>query len=72
MRGDVTHTSLPLYHVGGLYADIVSSLVAGSQVALGRFWHRIEKYDATRATFLSVMSVLVGETTGTRADRGKP
>ena len=58
---DVVHTALPLYHVGGVYADITSALVAGSSVGLwdrfspDSFWDRIEKYGATSVTFISVM-----------------
>lgn len=58
---DVTHTSLPLYHVGGLYADIVGALIAGAQVVVWdefsseQFWDRIDEYGATRAMLLSSM-----------------
>ncbi|WP_159898538.1 AMP-binding protein [Salinirussus salinus] len=58
---DVVHTSLPLYHVGGVYADITSALVSGSEVALWDrfsphdFWDRIDKYGATKTILLSVM-----------------
>jgi crotonobetaine/carnitine-CoA ligase len=58
---DVVHTSLPLYHVGGVYADVVAALVSGSSVALwdqfspNEFWDRIEMYGATKTILLSVM-----------------
>lgn len=58
---DVVHTSLPLYHVGGVYADVVAALVSGSSVALwdrfspNEFWNRIEMYGATKTILLSVM-----------------
>ncbi len=58
---DVVHTALPLYHVGGVYADIVSALVAGASVGLwdrfspDEFWYRVDKYGATSVTFISVM-----------------
>lgn len=58
---DVVHTSLPLYHVGGVYADITAALVSGSSVALwdrfspDEFWDRIERYGATKTILLSVM-----------------
>lgn len=58
---DVVHTALPLYHVGGVYADIISALVAGASVGLWdrfspeEFWTRVEKYEATCVTFISVM-----------------
>lgn len=58
---DIVHTSLPLYHVGGIYADITAALVAGASVSLWNrfsphdFWDRIDKYGATRTILLSVM-----------------
>jgi crotonobetaine/carnitine-CoA ligase len=58
---DVTHTSLPLYHVGGLYADIMGALIAGAQVVVwdefssDQFWDRVDEYGATRAMLLSSM-----------------
>ena len=58
---DVVHTALPLYHVGGVYADITSALITGASVGLwdrfspNDFWDRIEKYGATRVVLLSVM-----------------
>ncbi|ELY50933.1 acyl-CoA synthetase (AMP-forming)/AMP-acid ligase II [Natronolimnohabitans innermongolicus JCM 12255] len=58
---DVVHTSLPLYHIGGVYADVVAGLVAGGTVALWNrfspreFWDRIETYEATSVTLISVM-----------------
>ncbi|WP_276259194.1 class I adenylate-forming enzyme family protein [Haloglomus litoreum] len=58
---DVVHTSLPLYHIGGIYADVVAGLTAGGMVALWdrfspeAFWDRIAEYEATSATFISVM-----------------
>lgn len=60
-QDDVVHTALPLYHVGGVYADIISALVAGASVGLWdrfspeEFWTRVEKYEATCVTFISVM-----------------
>lgn len=58
---DVVHTSLPLYHIGGVYADVVAGLVAGGTVALWdrfspqEFWERIDTYEATSVTLISVM-----------------
>lgn len=58
---DVIHTTLPLYHVGGAYADLTAGLVSGSEVAIWDrfsphdFWDRIEKYGATKTILLSVM-----------------
>lgn len=58
---DVVHTSLPLYHVGGVYADVVAALVSGASVGLwdrfspNEFWDRIEMYGATKTILLSVM-----------------
>ena len=60
-QDDVVHTALPLYHVGGVYADIISALVAGASVGLWdrfspeAFWDRVDKYEATCVTFISVM-----------------
>ncbi|WP_254529727.1 class I adenylate-forming enzyme family protein [Natrinema gelatinilyticum] len=58
---DVVHTSLPLYHIGGVYADVVAGLQAGGTVALWdrfspqAFWDRVDEYEATAATLISVM-----------------
>jgi len=58
---DVTHTSLPLYHVGGLYNDILGSMLAGASVSMWdtfspeQFWDRIEEYEASRTMLLSSM-----------------
>lgn len=58
---DVVHTSLPLYHIGGVYADVVAGLMAGGTVALWdrfspmEFWDRVDQYEATSATLISVM-----------------
>lgn len=58
---DVVHTSLPLYHIGGVYADVVAGIQAGGTVALWdqfsprEFWDRIDQYEATAATLISVM-----------------
>lgn len=60
-RDDVVHCSLPLYHIGGLYADATSALISGASVALwdqfsrSSFWDRIDRYGATRVMLLSVM-----------------
>lgn len=58
---DVVHTSLPLYHIGGVYADVVAGLLAGGTVSLWNrfspqeFWDRIAEYEATAVTLISVM-----------------
>jgi crotonobetaine/carnitine-CoA ligase len=58
---DVIHTPLPLYHIGGIYADVVAGLMAGGTVVLWdrfspeAFWDRIAEYEATSATLISVM-----------------
>lgn len=60
-RDDVTHTTLPLYHVGGVYADVAVALLSGSAVGLWdrfsphEFWDRVERYGATKTILLSVM-----------------
>jgi len=60
-REDVVHTSLPLYHGAGPYWDIASALIVGAPVALwdeyspSRFLDRVNEYDATVATLISVM-----------------
>lgn len=58
---DVVHTSLPLYHIGGVYADVLAALIAGGSAVLWdrfspqAFWDRVDEYGATSATLLSVM-----------------
>lgn len=60
-KDDVVHTTLPLYHVGGAYADLTAGLVSGSEVAMWDrfsphdFWDRVKKYGATKTILLSVM-----------------
>lgn len=58
---DVTHCVLPFYHVGAAYWVTTSALAAGSSVALwdrfsrSQFWDRINRYEATKVTLVSVM-----------------
>ncbi|MDS0478661.1 AMP-binding protein [Natrinema sp. 1APR25-10V2] len=72
---DVVHTSLPLYHIGGVYADVVAGLVAGGTVALWdqfspqAFWDRIAEYEATSATLISVMMPWLMNAPETDSDR---
>ncbi|WP_254762759.1 AMP-binding protein [Natrinema marinum] len=72
---DVVHTSLPLYHIGGVYADVVAGLVAGGTVALWdqfspqAFWDRIAEYEATSATLISVMMPWLTNAPETNSDR---
>jgi crotonobetaine/carnitine-CoA ligase len=60
-QDDVVHCALPLYHIGGLYADATSALISGASVALwdrfsrSSFWERVNRYSATRVMLLSVM-----------------
>lgn len=58
---DVVHNNLPLFHVGGLYGNIIATLLAGATVvcwdkfSTTEFWNRIEKYEASRAVIFSSM-----------------
>lgn len=60
-QDDVVHTALPFYHATAAFFDLTGALVAGGQVAIWdkfdseAFWDRIEKYEATCCTLLSVM-----------------
>ena len=59
---DVVHTSLPMYHVGGVYFDVHTAWVAGAAAILWDrfsptgFWRRVDKYEATTVTLVSVMA----------------
>lgn len=58
---DVVHNNLPLFHVGGLYGNVVATLLAGATVvcwdkfSTSEFWNRVEEYEATRAVIFSSM-----------------
>lgn len=58
---DVVYNDLPMYHVGGAYANVVNALWAGAKVALWdrfsptEFWSRIEAGSCTSAIILDVM-----------------
>lgn len=60
-REDVIHNWMPLYHIGGASGQIVSALQAGAKVATwdrfsrSQFWDRVEKFEATSVTLLTVM-----------------
>lgn len=60
-REDVVHTALPMYHGAGPYWDIAPALVVGCPVALwdrfspSTFIDRVNEYEATVATLISVM-----------------
>jgi crotonobetaine/carnitine-CoA ligase len=72
---DVVHTSLPLYHVAGLYADIVAGMVAGATISLwdrfssSAFWDRIDQFGATRVNLLSVMISWLAKQPESKDDR---
>ncbi|THE66331.1 acyl-CoA synthetase [Salinadaptatus halalkaliphilus] len=72
---DTMHTSLPLYHVAGLYWDVTAALIAGASVSLWDrfsatdFWDRIDRYDATTVTLLSVMIPWLDDRSPSAADR---
>ncbi len=57
----VHHTSLPLYHIAGLYADTFGPMVAGGTVVVwekfssSAFWDRIDRYGATYASLFGTM-----------------
>ena len=58
---DVVYNDLPLYHVGGAFANVVRAGWAGCQVAVwdkfspNEFWDRIRKCGATNVILLDVM-----------------
>lgn len=58
---DVMHTSLPFYHVTAVYFDFAAALAVGGttviwdQFSTSEFWNRINRYEATTTTLISVM-----------------
>ncbi|WP_223590418.1 AMP-binding protein [Neobacillus bataviensis] len=58
---DVVYNDLPLYHVGGAFANVARAAYTGCTVALwdkfspNQFWMRIEKSGSTAAILLDVM-----------------
>ncbi|MFV0534978.1 MAG: class I adenylate-forming enzyme family protein [Cumulibacter sp.] len=58
---DVVYNDLPMYHVGGAYANVAMALWAGASVALwdrfspSEFWSRIAAQSCTSAIILDVM-----------------
>jgi crotonobetaine/carnitine-CoA ligase len=58
---DVIYNDLPLYHVGGAFANVAAAVWRGCKVALydrfsrTAFWERIERSRATKALLLDVM-----------------
>ncbi|MFC6954742.1 AMP-binding protein [Halorubellus litoreus] len=58
---DIVHNNLPLFHVGGLYGNVVATLLAGATVvcwdkfSTSEFWNRVDEYGATRAVIFSSM-----------------
>ena len=60
-REDTIHSVVPMYHVVGPYWDTTTSLMTGGRVALwdrfssSDFWDRVERYEATNTTLISVM-----------------
>lgn len=59
---DVVHSSLPRYHVIALFFDVATALIAGASVSLWNrfstsdFWDRVDAYDATVTSLVSVMT----------------
>lgn len=60
-REDVVHTSLPFYHGAAPYWDVAPALIVGTPVAMwdryspNEFLDRVNKYEATTVTLISVM-----------------
>lgn len=60
-EGDVYYAPLPLFHIGGMWAVIYSSCIAGATAVLiptfsvSRFWQDVEDYDITCAFLLGAM-----------------
>ncbi|MDG2004728.1 MAG: AMP-binding protein [Novosphingobium sp.] len=65
--GEVTWTSLPLFHIAALGAVLIAYLLAGGRVALARqfsvsgFWDEIERSRATSAVMLASMIPLLAD-----------
>jgi crotonobetaine/carnitine-CoA ligase len=58
---DVIYNDLPMYHVGGAFANVAKAVFAGCQAAVwdkfsvSQFWDRIRESGATNAILLDVM-----------------
>ena len=71
--GEVTWTSLPLYHIAALGAVLIAYLLVGGRIALARqfsvsgFWDEIERSGANSAVMLASMIPLVANAPETDA-----
>lgn len=71
---DVVHNNLPLFHVGGLYGNIVATLLAGATVvcwdkfSTSEFWNRVEEYEASRTVIFSSMITWLNNQPRTETD----
>lgn len=75
---DVIYNDLPMYHVGGAYANVAAALWAGAGVVLWdrfsptEFWSRIEAGSCTTAIILDVMIPWLLANPESEADRHNP
>lgn len=72
---DVLYNDLPMYHVGGAYANLLAGLWPGAEVQLwdrfspNEFWKRIESGSCTMAILLDVMIPWLSQAPETDRDR---
>lgn len=62
LEGDVVYVTLPLFHIGGQWQGIYSSLLVEGRAVLKRkysvreFWDDVDRYGVTQTTLLGVMA----------------
>jgi len=72
---DVVYNDLPMYHVGGAFANVGRAIWVGCEAAIwnkfspSEFWSRIERREATAAILLDVMIPWLMKAPETAADR---
>ncbi len=77
-RDDVLYCDLPLYHIGGAYANLVRAAWAGASIAVWNhfspvdFWRRIDRCGASITLLLDVMNDWLMQQPEHSGDRENP
>lgn len=71
---DVVYVTLPLFHIGGLWAGIYAALLADGQAVLKKhfsvseFWLDVDRYEVTQTILLGVMAEYIAKQPPTPTD----